>query len=50
MQKYYELGYDVEDRPPPKGCKDYNQWLQEAAKSRQREAAGEPGRQRPRAR
>lgn len=34
MQKYYELGYDVEDKPPPKGCKDYNQWLQEAGKER----------------
>ena len=30
MQKYYELGYDVEDKPPPEGCKDYNEWLQKA--------------------
>ena len=30
MQKYYELGYEVEDMPPPQGYKDYNQWLQEA--------------------
>ncbi len=27
MEKYYELGYEVEDAPPPKGCKDYNEWL-----------------------
>lgn len=33
MQKYYELGYDVEDLPPPKDCKDYNQWLQKARKA-----------------
>ena len=26
-EKYYGLGYDVEDAPPPKGCKDYNEWL-----------------------
>lgn len=32
MEKYYGLGYDVEDKPPPGGCKDYNQWLQEAKK------------------
>ena len=31
-QKYYELGYEVEDCPPPKDYKDYNQWLQEARK------------------
>lgn len=29
MEKYYGLGYDVEDKPPPGTCKDYNQWLQE---------------------
>lgn len=34
MRKYYELGYDVEDKPPPKGCKDYNEWLQAARKPR----------------
>ena len=34
MRKYYELGYEVEDKPPPKGCKDYNEWLQEARKPR----------------
>ena len=28
MKKYYELGYEVEDYPPPKGYKDYNAWLQ----------------------
>lgn len=33
MQKYYELGYDVEDKPPPNAYKDYNQWLQETKKS-----------------
>ena len=27
MKKYYELGYDVEDCPPPAGYKDYNEWL-----------------------
>lgn len=32
MQKYYELGYDVENKPPPKDYKDYNQWIQEAKK------------------
>ena len=32
MQKYYELGYEVEDCPPPKNYKDYNGWLQEARK------------------
>lgn len=28
MQKYAELGYHVRDSPPPRGCKDYNEWLQ----------------------
>lgn len=28
-KKYYELGYEVEDYPPPTGYKDYNEWLQE---------------------
>lgn len=32
MQKYYELGYDVENKPPPKAYKDYNEWLQNAKK------------------
>lgn len=27
MKKYYELGYDVEDKPAPAGYKDYNEWL-----------------------
>lgn len=27
MKKYYELGYEVEDVPPPTGMKDYNEWL-----------------------
>ena len=26
-EKYYGLGYDVEDCPPPAGYKDYNEWL-----------------------
>lgn len=30
MEKYYELDYEVEDCPPPKLFKDYNQWLQQA--------------------
>ncbi len=37
MQKYYELGYDVEDCPPPKGVKDYNQWLQEVRSDESRQ-------------
>lgn len=28
IEKYYGLGYEVKDCPPPKSCKDYNQWLQ----------------------
>ena len=27
MEKYYGLGYEVEDCPPPAGYKDYNEWL-----------------------
>ena len=27
LKKYYELGYEVEDCPPPKESKDYNEWL-----------------------
>lgn len=26
-EKYYGLGYEVEDSPPPAGYKDYNEWL-----------------------
>ncbi|MDD3040627.1 DUF3991 and TOPRIM domain-containing protein [Bacteroides sp.] len=26
-EKYYGLGYEVEDIPPPAGYKDYNEWL-----------------------
>lgn len=26
-EKYYGLGYEVEDNPPPTGYKDYNEWL-----------------------
>ena len=29
LKKYYEQGYDVEDCPPPKTHKDYNEWLSE---------------------
>lgn len=28
-EKYYGLGYEVEDSPPPTGFKDYNEWLVE---------------------
>ena len=35
MEKYYELGYEVADYPPPKGCKDYNEWLVKARKEKQ---------------
>ena len=31
-EKYYGLGYDVEDCPPPFGYKDYNEWLVAAKK------------------
>lgn len=27
LKKYYQLGYEVEDFPPPQGVKDYNEWL-----------------------
>lgn len=30
MEKYYQAGFEVEDCPPPKGCKDYNEWLMKA--------------------
>ena len=29
LEKYYELGFDVEDLSPPKQYKDYNAWLVE---------------------
>ena len=32
MEKYYQLGYEVEDCPPPSDYKDYNMWLQELRK------------------
>ena len=32
MEKYYEMGYEVEDCPPPEGYKDYNEWLVENKK------------------
>ena len=34
MEKYYQLDYDVMDSPPPKGCKDYNEWLVKARAER----------------
>lgn len=40
MEKYYGLGYEVEDSPPPAGCKDYNEWLV-AAKEGLRRAGAE---------
>ena len=27
MEKYFGMGYEVEDSPPPAGYKDYNEWL-----------------------
>ena len=30
LEKYYGLGYEARDCPPPKQFKDYNQWLQAA--------------------
>lgn len=35
MDKYYGLGYEVADCPPPRDYKDYNKWLQEARKENQ---------------
>lgn len=35
MEKYYQFGYDVADCPPPKGYKDYNEWLVKARNQRQ---------------
>lgn len=35
MDKYYRLGYEVDDCPPPKDYKDYNKWLQEERKEKQ---------------
>lgn len=35
MEKYYQLGFDVTDSPPPKGCKDYNEWLVKARNEKQ---------------
>lgn len=35
MDKYYGLGYEVDDCPPPKDYKDYNKWLQEARQEKQ---------------
>lgn len=36
MEKYSELGYQVEDAPPPAGYKDYNEWLVAAKRDIQR--------------
>ena len=33
MKKYYELGYEVEDAPPPKDVKDMNEWLVKQSKN-----------------
>lgn len=33
--KYYGLGYEVADCPPPRDYKDYNKWLQETRKENQ---------------
>ncbi|SEW00807.1 DUF3991 and TOPRIM domain-containing protein [[Clostridium] fimetarium] len=30
LEKYLQKGYNVEDCPPPRGYKDYNEWLQKA--------------------
>lgn len=38
MEKYYGLGYEVGDFPPPKQYKDYNRWLQEVNKPLHTEA------------
>ena len=32
-EKYYGLGYDVEECPPPQGYKDYNEWLVKCRKN-----------------
>lgn len=41
MEKYYGMGYEVEDYPPPESVKDYNEWLVSLKKSR--EACKEKG-------
>lgn len=38
-KKYYELGYDVENAPPPETHKDYNEWLQEQKRSDRKKEA-----------
>ncbi len=35
-EKYYGRGYEVEDSPPPKGYKDYNEWLVKSGKQPRR--------------
>lgn len=43
MGKYSELGYQVEDAPPPAGYKDYNEWLVAAKQNlRQKDQAITP--------
>ena len=32
MERYYQLGYEVEDVPAPVGYKDYNEWLVDVQK------------------
>lgn len=40
MEKYYGLGYEVEDIPPPAGYKDYNEWLVKAKGTSQEKQKG----------
>ena len=37
MQKYYELGFEVENRSPPSEYKDDNEWLQNMKKALEKE-------------
>lgn len=46
MEKYYGLGYDVEDCPPPAGYKDYNEWLMRTVqelKAKEKKQIGKEG-------
>ena len=38
-EKYYGLGFDVEDFPPPEGFKDYNEWMVGAKRELQADVA-----------
>jgi DNA primase len=42
MKKYYEMGYEVRDCPPPNGYKDVNEWLV-ASKRGERSGRKVPG-------